>query len=354
MGRAKIFPRPTPILRKQMGQMYKLIWSERAQKDPIEREVNPATNICRTGVPEFLSQTRGVRTSHITRRQFVLNRHFTEIISDVLATNFKERIDELGINITSIETKAWNKGVSVFYSTSGPYNEETRLKLKELVAKLRASITERQLIGRTPHITFVYDETVLLGRALTEALSKVDLNEKKESRLIKVSSSNQLYVSKDLGSQEPKLISKRFVAPLDMDNTMCGLNYPELYDDVASKLIRGRGESSRMVQNSDVMASAKPLFRAPRDDSDEIDPATRVLRMQKFIISQKQKSIHLARLKRKQEILSREALKWDVQENSEQDNEPIKYMRPEDRVSESYYHDHHEDENEMQSSSENK
>lgn len=301
------------MLRKQIGQMQKLlgVWSKGKNRDLADREMNLSNNKDerKLGIPDFLSQTRGVRTTYVNRRQIVLNRHFTEIISDVLATNFRQDLNALGIKITSIETKAWNKGVSVFYSLNTPYNDDTHKKLKDLVVHLRTALTQRQLTGRTPHVNFVYDKSILVERSLEDALSKINLNENEEKRVM-LSESDQLYVSKNLGSQEQKLISKRFIAPSDMNNNMLGLNYPLIYDEVAVKLSQGRGESSRIVTDSSLVSEAKPLFRGPKEDMNELDPRTRLLRMQKFIISQKQKSAHMSRLRRKQEILASDAMKW--------------------------------------------
>ena len=306
MGKPKIIIRPTPVLSKQIGQMRKLlgVYSKKKVQNLERRQLEEPTHAQKEGIPVFLSQTRGVRTSHVTRRQFMLNRHFTEIISDILATEFKHTIDELGINVTSIETKAWNKGVSVFYRTKEDSDYETRRKLRALVVHLRAAITERRLIGRTPHVSFVYDQSCLLDEKLDDAINKVNISEKEETSVL-ASNSNELYIAKDLGSNEQTLISKRFVAPSDMDNTVFGLNYPLLYDEVALKLSRGRGDASRMTKNTNFLVSAKPLFRAPIEDLNELDPATRLLRMRKFIVSQKQKSVNLSRKQRLNEIISR-------------------------------------------------
>lgn len=322
MGKPRIITRPTPILRKQIGQMQKLLgaYSKKKIQDLERKHLETPNNVQTGGVPQFLSQTRGVRTSHVTRRQFVLNRHFTEVISDVLAIDFKHEIDELGINITSIETKAWNKGVNVFYSGKSLASDETRKKLRALTVHLRNAITERHLTGRTPQVNFVQDRSLLFDEDLEEALSKVNLEEEDETR-VSATSSNQLYITKDLGSQEQKLISKRFVAPLDMDNTIFGLDYPVLYDEVAIKLSRGRGDSSRMMTNSNFLVNAKPLFRAPKENFDEIDPATRLMRMQKFIISQKQKTVNLARKKRMDEIIARESTKVVVDDTVDEEPE---------------------------------
>jgi ribosome-binding factor A len=296
------------------------VYSKKRTQDLEHRQLEPPSNIQTEGVPKFLSQTRGVRTVHVTRRQFVLNRHFTEIVSDVLATELKQEVDQLGINITSIETKAWNKGVSVFYSTKESFDNETHKRLRELLARLRTAITERRLIGRTPQVNFVYDQSILVDKKLNEALSKISLEERDETSL-STTSPNQLHISKDLGPHEQILISKRFIAPDDMDNTIFGLNYPALYDEVALKLSRGRGEASRMMTNPNFIVAGKPLFRPHKEDVDELDPATRLMRMQKFIVSQKQKSLNLSRKKRMYEVIANQSAKLVVDDGNDEEDE---------------------------------
>lgn len=319
MGKARVLLFPTPAIRKQVGQLKKLfgLWGNKRGKGCAQRELNPPIDAMKDGVPNFLSQTRGLRNTHITRRQIVLNRHFTEIISDVLAQGFQQELDEQGVSITSIETRTWNKGICVFYTTKGAYDEEQQRRLNKLVPDILSAITERRLIGRTPRVNFVHDKSIQTDEILSEALSNVHIEVKEETQVTETGA-NQLYVSKNLGSFEQKLISKRFMAPTDMDNKMFGLDYPMLYDEVALRLSRGRGEASRMQTNINTLTKAKPLFQAPKDNNDELDPMARLLRMKKFIISQRQKNENLARTRRKAEIYARNSVKWQIVDDADQ------------------------------------
>lgn len=321
MGHAKIITRPTPIVRKQMGQMAKLfgLWDNSKLKDPVQRKINPQP-IIRDGAPDFLSQIRGIRTKHVTRRQIVLNRHFTEIVSDVLAIDFGKEIEEKGIRITSIETKAWNKGVRIYYTRDGPYDESLQKELIKLEPSIRYAISERRIISRAPQVNFVYDATISFDEAIDRAFAGIDLDDKVGSKQTALSNTGatQLYVTKDLGVQDEKLVSKKFTAPVDMDNTILGLNYPELYDEVATKLIRGRGEASRMTESKTYLTSPKPLFREPqRDNIVEGDPLKRIQLMKSFLISQKMKAEHKARIRRREELLSLNRFKWVKSEDDD-------------------------------------
>lgn len=304
---------PTSMLRKQAGQMHKLLGLWKKKVDQKETNLNPMPKPTMTqGQPDFLSNDKGLNTIFVTRRQIVMNRHFTEIISDVLANNLKKDLTELGVKITSIETKAWNKGVRVFY-TVDKFDQDVHDQLNSLITKLRSAVTERQLIGRTPLINFVYDKSVELIRDLDIILDQVKLDEpEKSSDLIKPTSGNLQARPNKVGG-EPKLIAKNFFAPRDMSNMTLGLDYASLYNEVASKLERGRAQSSRVNENVSLM-SGKPIFRAPIENTEEEDPTQRVLKMQKFIVSQKKKSDISAKVRRRNELLYRDSIKWDVPE----------------------------------------
>lgn len=314
MGRGKIIILPTSTLRKKAGFMRKLLgqWDDNKKTT----KVNPMPNMTH-GCPDFLRDDKGLDSKYVNRRQIVLNRHFTEVISDVLANNLRTNLSDIGVRVTSIETKAWNEGIRVYYARDKSFNQSIHVELNSLVAKLRSAVAERQLIGRTPHIHFVYDKTSEIYHSLDAALEKLEINEPKEStEPVRISSSG-VQTSKTKYSGESKFFSKTFSAPEDMGNTVLGLDYPMLYNEVATKLERGRAESSRMSENVTLM-SQKPMFRAPFDNIEDSDPIERVLKMQKFLISQRKKSDFAAKLRRRKELLQRDAIKWDVPEADEE------------------------------------
>lgn len=328
MARPRIIIRPTPVIRKAAGQMRKLLglWenSKREKANtPSGNNANPRP-MAKEGNPQFLTASQGLQTRHITRRQIVLNRHFTEIISDVLANNFREELNCLGVNITSIETKAWNKGVDIFYSPGKPFDNSTHQDLNSLVRQLRFAITERGLIGRTPPLNFVYDEASELNRTIEEALRDVKIEGSPDETRPARNKGNDLWANKSLGSRDSTSVFNRFSAPDDMENMTLGLDYPSLYNEVAAKQERSRGESSRTVPNVSLL-STKPLMRVPIENSEE-DPATRIARMQKFLVNQKKKKEYLAKVRRKQELLYREGVRWewpDEEDETEKNEEEI-------------------------------
>lgn len=318
MGKPRIIINPTPLIRKQAGQMRKLIGLWNGRKD----KAAPLPIL--DGKPSFLASNKGLTQTHVTRRQIVLNRHFTEIISDVLANNLKRELRDMGTSITSIETKAWNKGVRIFYTTSKPFNLDLHNNLNSLITLLRAAISERRLIGRVPIINFVYDETALFERQLDQALANIKLDPEQETKTLVKSSSDKLTSTpKGLADQEPVVIGRNFSAPCDMSNTILGLDYPKFYDRVAAKLERGRGESSRIISHSALAGQVFPFIKPDNGITDEDNPMTRIIKMNQFIVSQKKKSTHLARLKRKQELLARDAFKWDYPEEEFEREENI-------------------------------
>jgi len=323
MGRSKIFPRATPVLRKKFGQMSKLfgLWENSKLKDPVPIRMNPQP-VLRDGIPDFLSQIRGVRTKFVTRRQTVLNRHFTEIVSDVLAMNFKSELDDVGIRITSIETKAWNKGVRIYYTREGPYCEDVHRRLLRMEDPIRYKISERRLIARAPKVNFVFDSSIQFDKSLDEAIARISLNDDvgNPCQSLTRMDINQVTSTKNTTAQEQKMFSRRFSAPSDMDNTILGLNYPELYDEVALKLGRGRADSSKMAANLSYPTISKPLFRDPPESNVE-DPIERIKSMKKFLVSQKLKAENKSRLRRKEELLSLNRYKWTTAEESDREED---------------------------------
>lgn len=319
MGQKRIFTPPTSMLRKQIGQMRKLLglWSNSKLKDNTQRKANPMPEV-KEGRPIFLNQSKGVRNIHVTRRQVVFNRHFTEIVSDVLSDGLKRELHDYGVYITSIETKAWNKGLDIFYYTNEPFNMNLHKELHTMVPKIRYAISELRIIGRTPRVNFVYDKTILLDRTLAEALAKIEIKRDEEDTELTVLGQHEVTSTKDLGSQEAKLISKRFEAPNDMVNTMAGLDYPRLFDEVALKLSKGRGDSVRMVPVKSIITTARPMFRAPSEDNETLDATARIKNMRKFMVSQRKKSEFFARKNRLQELLARDSYTWEWPEESEE------------------------------------
>lgn len=323
MGKPRIVLRPTPILRKTSGQLKKLfgLWENSSvdTTSKLPNKANPMPTI-KEGRPTFLNNNQNVTTGFITRRQIVLNRHFTEIISDVLAVNLRKELSEMNVNITSIETKAWNKGVRIFYATYKPFNSEIHDELNQLVSKLKSAITERRLIGRTPNINFVYDRLAQLNHNIEAIFKNIEVKSDNNVSSIENISLDQLqlnYTHNKQSSKEVYLDPKDFSAPDDMTNMMLGLDHKTLYNEVANKLASGRGESSRKLSNSAIASAAKPLFKAPLDQEGVEDSRARVLNMHKFLVMQKKKNEYLAKLRRKEELLFRDQYKWDLPDEND-------------------------------------
>lgn len=312
------------MIRKAAGQMRKLLglWdnSNRCKvQTPLGNKANPLP-IMKEGAPEFLTASKGLNTRHITRRQIVMNRHFTEILSDVLANNLKEHLTRSEVNITSIETKAWNKGVRVFYSLGKPFDNSVHLKLNSLSPQLRSAVAERGLVGRVPLIHFVYDEAAEFNRKLEDALKDVETGKPPDETRLMQNASNKVWTTKYLGAEDSTLSARLFSAPMNMNNKTLGLDYEGIYNEVVTKLERGRAQSSRMAPNVSLMT--EPLMRAPAENCED-DPVTRIARMQKFLINQRKKTEYHAKLRRKDELLSREAVRWVWPEENEGDEELV-------------------------------
>lgn len=264
------------------------------------------------GVPNFLAQRRGLNTKFVTRRQVVMNRHFTEIISDVLSNSMKNDFSDLGITITSIETKAWNKGVDVFYYVDDGFAQDKHQQLKALIQHLSASVTERRLIGRTPVINFVLDRSIEVDKKLEDAMKKAESLQKvpTPNQLVKTVKSS-LKTNRNYTETSSNLTPHMFSAPKDMTNSIFGLDYETLYNHAASQLERGRALSTRTRPSDNVILSAPPIIKGPPINTEEEDPIRRIVNMQKFLINQKKKTERLGRMRRLEEILARDANRWE-------------------------------------------
>lgn len=303
------------MVRKAAGQLHKMfgMWETGQRSGAAERRNPPALST--EGKPTFITQTEGIDRRHLTRRQIVLNRHFTEILSDVLSLDYKSQLTKLGARITSIETKSWNKGVSIFYILDKSFDKNIHDQLNSLITQLRYAVAERRLLGYTPLIQFVYDEAAESQRELDDLLGRLDIKKPEKDLSIMEQQSNQVKAAQNVASSTKMLEQRHFSAPMDMNNTLFGLDYPALYDEAASKLERGRGVSSRMPHVNSLFTS-RPLFRETlHHEVDNEDPAIRIKKIQRFVVAQRKKNEHHARVRRKQEILAREQNMWEVPED---------------------------------------
>lgn len=323
----KFFIRPSSILDKQVGQLKKLfcLWDKNkgTRKQTILADPRPELKKDTTqfeGIPNFLAQKKGLNTKFITRRQIVMNRHFTEIISDVLLNEMSEyKLSELGITITSIETKAWNKGVDIYYYKNNKNTDSEQIKLDDFICELRAAITERGLIGRTPNIRFVLDRSIESDSKMNAAFSNLEGLYKKENetQVVEISDNNLKASTLNTNRNKGKFVARSFHAPNDMTNTLLSIDYPKLYDQIAAKMERGRAISARTNPSGKVALNTPPLIRGPPPDQDAIDPLNRIINMQKFLINQRKKTERLGRERRLQQILARDANRWDVPKSPE-------------------------------------
>lgn len=312
MGKSKIINLSTPVIRKQAGQLMKLfgLWPKSSIPSIEDTLRNPPRS---EKVPNFLSQRKGLDTKFVTRRQIVLNRHFTEVISDVLLNNMSKQLSEMGVNITSIEAKAWNKGVDIFYYLENEKNVEFEQNLNSLMRQLRKSISEQKFIGRAPPVRFVIDKTVECQKQLDRCMELIKKGcDKQELGVTKAGTMSLSARSKEsrLNASKDKLIGHRFSAPPDMRNTILGLDYPAVYNEIMSKFEWGRAESSRMKPRDAIAKNSPPIILGLSATSKE-DPEKRIIKMQSFLINQRKKVERLTKLRRLDELLARDAVKWD-------------------------------------------
>lgn len=321
MGLKRIIIFPTSSLRKQAGQLMKLcnLWPNARRKKPEPLYPDPYVF---KGVPNFLAEKKGINTKFITKRQIVMNRHLTEIISEAFLTGLGDRLSEKGVKITSIETKAWNKGVDIFYHCEKGPSIDLQKDLNSSISELRRCITDHQLLGRAPSIRFVVDKTVEVKRDLEAAINSLKIIDKDETQIVRQKSGHELRSSAEVKSQKFTVNFKdaKFSAPGDMSNVILGLDYPELYSRVAAKLEHGRAESTRM-RPQDAVAENIPFMTRGQPELSSENPMERIIKMQNFLIRQRKKNERLAKEKRLEDLLARDAVSWDKTEDEDEDHE---------------------------------
>lgn len=334
MGHAKLITRPTPLAFKVHNKLNKMLGllpvrkSEQRRRDLEIHNIKPFRRIEYTNSePKFLSQNHGQDGRVVTRRQVILNRHFTEILSDVLANDIDVQLSDIGIRITSIETKPWGAGVDIFYASKDPFKYPLHASLqKTLVTDLRAAVAERKLIGYVPPINFVYDNTVLADQILDKAFGDAPKSaERAPSELITLKQNEATELTQPSYTGKPDFFAKMFDAPADMTNNVYGLDYRRIYNIIAEKMPRGRGQSERMIPHQSVAAQG-PFIHIPKQkkqsDSSE-DPEVRIREMRRFIVRQRKKIDFQAKLRRKEELLHRDSVKWDLPGDEAPDEEDL-------------------------------
>lgn len=285
--------------------------------------------VIKDGIPIFLQETHKIDQRAVSRREVVLNRHFTEILSDVLSNTLKNEFTSMNVQISSIETRAWMKGVRVFYYTNEPFDQHLHDQLRKLVPKLRLAISERNLTGKVPPVDFVYDLARMQEHAINEAIKRLPPIEEKEATDLVESKPHQLQEAKKSmkSSERADVESKNFTAPDDMQNFMLGVDYATLYNEVITKFEKGRGKSARMNPQN-FIANTTMLFKDPAENPDKEveDPMLRYRKMQVFMMNQRKKADHFARIKRREELVASDSYKWELpDEPQEEDEEVLRY-----------------------------
>lgn len=114
-----------------------------------------------------------------SRRVVVLNKLFMKYVTDLMATNaYSEKITGYGIEITRVLVCQNFHSLNVFWLASGNQNDDIMEKqLAQIAGPLRHELSQLQLMGEVPRITFVKDKKYSSLKQVDELLAIADYGE---------------------------------------------------------------------------------------------------------------------------------------------------------------------------------
>lgn len=246
------------FMKKMMGR--------KSQKDLLF----PKEIISSKGMPTFLTACKG-NSKTIKRRQMMLNKHFMQGISDVLA--FEEGIGKVikenNVTITHICVGQHYNHLNIFWTTSQLEYKKVEASLNALIPTLTGKLIERNFMGNIPVIRFCFDtnqiNTEMLDKAFSNLAIKSDptaftpptkdatgyvvrpMGAKRWAK--RVAKFNEQFKEEQESTQQEQLAMKmnykynKFEAPKDMSLDFAGLDYENCMNRVCEQLRRIRSKT---------------------------------------------------------------------------------------------------------------
>lgn len=131
-------------------------------------------------------------TKITTRRSIVLNKLFMRHVTELISSGpIGFELSGLGLEITRVNVCQNYHGLNIYWTATGSNDfDYVEQKLASINKPLRHELHQMQLMGNTPHLTFVRDEQVSYFDALDAAMSKADYGEDYEPSLNKTKRKN--------------------------------------------------------------------------------------------------------------------------------------------------------------------
>lgn len=251
---------------ERMGRYMKKLMHKQSQRELIHAK----GVVVSEGAPNFLSLNKGHQRT-ITRRQKMLNYHFMEGITDILATeDIGKVVREEEVRITHVEIGQHYNILNIFWTTDKANVTEVAARLKAITGALNKKMVEKNFMTVIPDIRFVYDRNKMSVESVDVLLKKSGLkpayNPKNFAPPTEIATGYQfrdplgprirakrvaLFFEEFKKSQETAYAdeinyrNQRFVFPPDMRLDAQGLDYERLMNQVLAHMIRSRSEQCR-------------------------------------------------------------------------------------------------------------
>lgn len=272
------------------------------------------------GAPNFLTRNKGDRRT-ISRRQKMLNYHFMQGITDVLANeDIGKVVEENEVKITHVEVNQHYNILNVFWSTTKLDINAVATELKALTGILNKKMYEKNFMTLVPDIRFCYDKGIMSLDTVDSLLKKTGHKStfKPQDFVPPTEVATGYHFMNPLGprirakkvalfaeefakSQETVYDDKinykftKFVYPPDMRLDAVGLDYEKIMNQVLVHVNRIRSDSRQNVHVADPLPPAVWIedHRIPTDHEkmqmQKPDTTIRLSTMRNFIIEHRRK-----------------------------------------------------------------
>jgi ribosome-binding factor A len=310
------------VIEKLMNKM--------SQKDLL----HPKSVVVAEGAPNFLTKSRGDQKT-ISRRQKMLNNHFMQGISDVLANDTLGTVlREYEVTITHVEVGQHYNILNIYWTTKRSDIHAIGVKLGELTGKLHKKMIEKNFMTVIPIIKFNFDRSKINIDTVNSLLAQdenLQTNPVSPQDFIPPSQAATGYHFLDplgprfrakkvaLFHQEFKEEQERkhnspdsvnyqtlkFVHPSDMKLDVQGLDYEKVMNVVLSRLKKARSQTNKFVADPLPPAVWVEEPKLPPEHEVQrrkiLDTTTRLSVMRQFIANNKRQKSHKYRERIKEE-----------------------------------------------------
>ena len=289
-----------------------------------EELLHPKSVVIAQGVPNFLVKNKG-DSKTISRRQKMLNLHFMEGLSDILANeSIGTVIREEEVTITHVEVGQHFNILNIFWTTTRSDLTAVGDKLNKLTGILYKKMIERNFMTVIPVIKFNYDKNKTNIDVVNKLLSEDNTYKKygrpsidarefipptevasgyhfldplgPRRRAKRVALFEQEFKESQERSYRDKEINYKtqtFVCPEDMRLDAQGFDYLKTMNIVLSRMKRVRSQSQPFVADPLPPSVWVQDHQLPADhellERKELDTTTRLSTMRQFIVDNRRK-----------------------------------------------------------------